>query len=327
VPIDEVGGRIGRINEVSRDGSYVYFSANIGEIVNQYVWHGGVTKRIAELDPAEFNGAGAWAMSPSGKWFVFTSIGQPTGYDNSSPACAEGPGRCQEVYVYDAASEHLSCVSCNPSGPPGGFSELGSNFVLISGYFDRNVMEDGKVFFQSTDALVPGDSNGKLDVYEWNDGSVNLISSGTGDQEAEFRDASADGSNVFFTTRQQLVGQDTDDSVDVYDARVDGGFPSPAKVVACTGTACQGVPPAPPIFATPPSVTFNGVGNFAAPATPAAKPTKKSMAKAKKHKVTKAKKHKAKQSAKQTKGGKAKTSGGSIKSSIRRAGRSGGKGR
>jgi len=33
----------------------------------------------------------------------------------------------------------------------------------------------------------------------------------------------------------------------------------------CTGSGCQGVPGAPPIFSTPSSVTFNGIGNFPAP--------------------------------------------------------------
>ena len=50
-----------------------------------------------------------------------------------------------------------------------------------------------------------------------------------------------------------------------------------AAALACTGTGCQGVPPAPPIFATPSSVTFNGVGNF----EPSQKTTVKPKAKLK----------------------------------------------
>jgi hypothetical protein len=47
----------------------------------------------------------------------------------------------------------------------------------------------------------------------------------------------------------------------LYDVRVNGGFPQ--QSLACTGTGCQGVPPAPPAFATPSSATFSGTGNFA----------------------------------------------------------------
>jgi hypothetical protein len=88
-----------------------------------------------------------------------------------------------------------------------------------------------------------------------------LISRGIGSRDSEFAGASESGSDVFFTTRDQLVPADQDELEDMYDARVDGGFQE-LTPPACTGTGCQGVPGAPPIFATPSSVTFAGVGNF-----------------------------------------------------------------
>ena len=51
---------------------------------------------------------------------------------------------------------------------------------------------------------------------------------------------SATGSDIFFETRSQLVGQDTDSLGDIYDARVDGGFPAPTPEPSCSGEACQG---------------------------------------------------------------------------------------
>ena len=139
------------------------------------------------------------------------------------------------------------------------------------------------MFFDSVDALSPRDTNGNVDVYEYEDSHVYLISSGGGEslpdaikeptpgynssQEvvlptSDFVEASASGNDVFFVTSDRLVPQDVDGALDLYDARVDGGFPqlSPS---ACVGTGCQGVPPGAPIFATPASVTFDGVGNFA----------------------------------------------------------------
>ena len=54
---------------------------------------------------------------------------------------------------------------------------------------------------------------------------------------------SPSGNDVFFTTTQGLVAQDTDGEPDIYDARLEreSGFPpAPAPVKACAGDACQG---------------------------------------------------------------------------------------
>jgi hypothetical protein len=135
------------------------------------------------------------------------------------------------------------------------------------------------------------DTNGRTeDVYEWEPdglgscgqtaGCVFMISSGTSTSPSNFLGADPSGENAFFTTRERLVGEDTDDLLDVYDARVNGGFAT-LTPPQCSGTGCQGVPGAPPIFATPSSVTFNGVGNYNA--EPASAPAKtKSKAKPKK---------------------------------------------
>jgi hypothetical protein len=98
-------------------------------------------------------------------------------------------------------------------------------------------------------------------------------------------DASAGGTDAFITTRAQLVAQDQNGNFDVYDARVGGS--EPLTPPACTGSGCQGVPPAPPIFATPSSVTFEGVGNFAPAVTGNAKQTQSKSKSKKKSKETK----------------------------------------
>ena len=51
--------------------------------------------------------------------------------------------------------------------------------------------------------------------------------------------------NVFFGTTARLVPQDTDEAGDVYDARIDGGFPEPAGEGPCKGNACESPTPAP----------------------------------------------------------------------------------
>jgi hypothetical protein len=248
-------------------------------------------------------------VTPDGKVVLFSSVAQLTSYANNEKA---------ELYLYNAkqplSSGNPVCVSCNPSGMPvaSGAHLTSSNLDLTAApsprnaFLTRNLSEDGnRVFFQTEEALVSGDTNNQLDVYEWeregagsceragasfserDGGCLYLISTGQSDNPSYFGDASADGSNVFFFTRQSLVSQDRDLNVDVYDARVDGGIaaqnpaPPPAP---CTGeTSCRGAPAVAPAFDAPSSATIAGEGNLTP--QPAAKPKpKKVLAKCPKHK-------------------------------------------
>jgi hypothetical protein len=191
-----------------------------------------------------------------------------------------------------------------------------------SDYQPRVISADGdRVFFNSFEPLVSDATNGWLDVYEWeregtestpgsgfsscpvttparsSGGCIFLLSSPSSNENSYLLDADETGENVFFVTRAALVPQDRGGDDDVlYDARVNGVQP-PAKE-ACEGTACQGVPPTPPIFATPSSVTFNGIGNF--PPPPSAPAKVKTAAEVRTEKLAKALKvcHKDKKKAK-----------------------------
>ncbi len=264
-----------------------------GTPCNLYVSHGGETRYIATLSPedntfpsnsGDLRGVvGDWVpqsalrtarVSPNGLYVAFLSKNNITGYNSHG---------VYELYRYGVQEDRLVCASCQPSGAPptaGGAiasTEYGAFATpAINGiYGQRYLSNTGQVFFDSNEALVPQDTNGTTDVYEYEHGHVYLSSPGTGGP-SNFADASENGENVFFTTRDQLVPQDKDENVDMYDARVGGGFPPPAQA-ACTGTGCQGVPPAPPIFATPSSVTFNGVGNFPPPPPTVVKPKPKTV--------------------------------------------------
>jgi hypothetical protein len=113
------------------------------------------------------------------------------------------------------------------------------------------------VFFDTASRLVSADHNSTRDVYAYQDGHLALISPGDGPYTARFADASADGSNVFFTTDQSLVAQDDNSEIDVYDARIGGGFPEPPPPTPpCQGDACKGEIGAPPSALTPGSSAF-----------------------------------------------------------------------
>jgi len=252
------------------DGHYVYL---LFDGTDLEVWHDGAVTPIA-AGIGGIQTLDTWDVSPSGRYVVFQSSQPLTAYDNAEH---------QEVYRYDAQTAVLDCVSCDPSGAPAkGDAALHSFhvfFTVISAqiYHQRNVFDNGRVFFESTDALVPSDTNGDggcpivnpsyhdrscQDVYQWEDGQPHLISGGQSDSPSSFIDASPSGDDVFFLTRQRLAGSDIDDNVDVYDARVDGGFPPPPPPPPpCMGDACQGGSTAPP--AEPPfgSASFSGPGN------------------------------------------------------------------
>jgi hypothetical protein len=307
---------------VSANGAYVYFVApgklasnkNSGgkEAVkgaaNLYEWHNGITIFIASLnitvvgDQADWHGFGfvgsepggpdhgekASRITPAGTSVLFSSRESLTGYENNGNI---------ELYLFDAASGtngRLACVSCNPGGVPAtssahlGTSEEVAIAITVYPFTASNLSADGgRVFFQTAEALVPGDSNGVDDVYEWeregvdgcaqgagnpSGGCLYLISTGQGTSPSYFGDASASGSEVFFFTRQSLVGQDKDENQDLYDASENGGLEGQNPVVGapCEGEGCRGEPASPPLLSVPSSTTFSGLGN---PVTePQAKP-------------------------------------------------------
>lgn len=279
-------------------------------------------------------------VSPNGRWLAFMSNRSLTGYDNRDAVSGELD---EEVFLYSAAGAggagKLVCASCNPTGarPHGieaaligqGNGGLAGGWVwggspqglaanipgwvplerrgttAASVYQPRYLSNNGRLFFNSSDALVPQDTNGTEDVYEFepvgegsctegtssgssvyvqaSGGCVGLISSGTSPLESAFLDASESGDDVFFETSAKLVPQDTDDALDVYDAHVCGvGWqcppPPPPPLPACEGDACQS-PASAPEDPTPGSFTYRGPGNLVAALTPPS-PAKKKTAKA-----------------------------------------------
>jgi hypothetical protein len=259
-------------------------------------------------------------VSPDGRYLAFMSSERLTGYDNRDANSGQPD---VEVYLYDSSSGRLACVSCDPTGArpvgesdyneeddepipmdiPGawagqwlagairGWTEVSTGIAL---YQSRELSDSGRLFFDSSDALVPHDTNGREDVYEYEpegigscglaNGCVSLISAGTGSADSIFMDASANGEDVFFITRDRLVGEDFDNSYDMYDAHVcSASEPCPALAPVApppctTGDSCKPSPsPQPATFASPASATFSGAGNLT-------QPPPKSSAKAKKHK-------------------------------------------
>ena len=93
---------------------------------------------------------------------------------------------------------------------------------------DRHELSDGgRLFFETDEALVPSDTNGQRDVYEYENGQRVSDLERHELLRIDPDGASESGDDVFFRSTQQLVPQDNAGrTARIYDARVDGGFPA-----------------------------------------------------------------------------------------------------
>jgi hypothetical protein len=185
------------------------------------------------------------ATTADGSMLVFASAQRLTAYDNHTRS---------EVYAYDNTVDQLSCLSCRPDGalPAGnavlsGITTPHGALTSVGLYLNpHNISDDAsRIFFHTSDSIVPEDTNGTNDVYVWDGGRASLITSGIGeDREGSFfKSATPSGDDVFFSTRDKLVTTDTDKLGDIYDARVNGGLPAQMAVAAvapCEGSQCRG---------------------------------------------------------------------------------------
>lgn len=246
----------GQISEalISNDGSHLYFTATaaltsgaVEGATNAYVLSGENLKLIAALEP----GGSVRRVSLDGRYAVLQS--------SMSLAGARSNGHT-ELYEYDDQTGDLACASCRAGG---GASQGDANLdqqvpglLLPSFTQPRNLADDGRLFFASTDRLVAADGSSAADIYEYDRGTISLLSSGKGDNDAYMIDNSDNGKNVFFTTRAALTRDDKDPGyLDVYDARENGGFLFPeAGKPPCRDEECQGEGAPPPASILPGSV-------------------------------------------------------------------------
>jgi hypothetical protein len=290
--------------DVSPDGSHAYFTSKlvldqaeegVAGASNLYAWDGTQIVYVGGLVQKDFESFGGEPPMKLGLWttmigvnpgrrrgnapvrstadgsvLVFQSHSRLTGYDN------HGIG---EIYRFDPnmpAGERIVCVSCDPTGAsPSSDALFEETTVVDATSMIANVTSDGEhVFFQTADRLLPEDANHTQDVYEWTNrgtgdcsrvqGCLALISSGQGEDDSDLYGMSADGHDVFFTTKEKLVAGDATGSPSIYDARVEGGIPNQTETAPCQGDACQGQPSPPPGLSAPASLP-TGSGNVTPP--------------------------------------------------------------
>jgi len=241
---------------------------------DQLLWAGGTESH-------------AQTAGTDGNFLVFTTYAQLLATDTN---------RARDVYRYDAATDLLTRVS----GGENGYDANGNREVLENGeplgasiaqghygaslterneLNNRAISEDGsRIVFSSAEPLSPFARNGLENAYEWHEqpgdeGSVSLLSGGSGEQPVKGLVISPSGNDVFFITTQGLVPQDTDGQKDLYDARIGAGFPSPpAPAQPCSGDACQGPLTNPAALLVPGSVSQAPGENLSPLTAPTVKP-------------------------------------------------------
>jgi hypothetical protein len=310
----------GSLLAFSPDGSRVYF---LGDEQGIYVYHEGVAKPIPGTPGGGYTHAGpfgehpgglitngtiytetsnmpvASAGSSDGSHFLFIDTAQLTGYENKEH---------QEAYVYDAETKEVTCISCNPLRPnepeAQGDTQLITNFALDSGEGQYQspsppfISDDGsRAVFETTEALVPQDTNGTADVYEWDKegsegcsteglhvtrlaespaysaidgGCVYLLSSGLG-REVPNGNGIVDGTHlvgasenlkdVYIQTTESLL-PGLDNASKVYDVRIDGGFPYTPPSHGCEPGQCRTTTGERPASGESTTEVFAGLGDM-----------------------------------------------------------------
>ena len=228
---------------VSDDGDALYYRGPLPDLELR-VWRSGQIQPITTgVTPAEA------FMSPGGRYLVYHKGGQG------------------EIYLYDSITEETNCMSC-PPGATQGKGLLSNGINRTPGEHRTRVVNDnGQAFFTTSERLVAADVNGVNDVYEYRDGRATLISPGNAPKPALFVESTPDGNSVFFSTGQKLVGQDNDESIDIYSARVGGGLAgqNPPPPQECLRDDCKPTPPGGPELPFGGSEALSGPGNVTAP--------------------------------------------------------------
>ena len=214
-------------------------------------------------------------ITPNGSFLVFTSTTEHLTPDDASTAHqvfeydAETGSLTRVSIGQDGYNNNGNTSAAEVTISSPGYSESSNPDDYSTA---MTISADGSyVFFQSTDGLTPQALNQVLigehsvtkeyaggrvedsitkvyaeNVYEYHDGNVYLISDGRdlsqvgGESAVRLLGTDESGADVFFSTADSLAPSDIDSNVDIYDARVDGGFPAPAVKQQCAGDECQG---------------------------------------------------------------------------------------
>jgi len=268
---------------IDEDASTILFATNggVAETGSFYLWDEDRPGSPYAVATDVSTGGGKAVLEPQlsddGSALVFASD------QELEPGAATLPEFAYtQIYRWTKQSETATCISCrrdggtplrfgsrinnmiglptdNPAFPDGAVTEVFTQSTVVG---NRKISSDGsRVFFDTNDPLDPArDINNARDVYMWEDGRVHLLTSGRNPVPSLILDNSRSGDDVILVTKDGLIPSDTNQTYDVYDVRVDGGFDE-SKAASCEGDACQGQSSGPRQAAVPGSNLLSGSGN------------------------------------------------------------------
>ncbi len=264
----------------SDDGSHVYFmSSGVFAGVNAqghspetgasnlYVYDSVTRKTTFIAITAITKGGEEYEAqaTPDGRFLAFTTDSRLTPDDRDSAV---------SVYRYDAQTGGLVRVSVGENGHDDNGNDNafgasiaapldGQSAIATWRLSTRALSDDGSTIVFSTVAPFSSRAvNGDVNVYAWHEGRTGMISTGLSQTSDTNPVVSRSGQDIFFLTSQNILPQDSDGLLDVYDARIDGGFPEASVPPGgCSGDTCQGPPSVPSLLNAPASATFSGLGN------------------------------------------------------------------
>ena len=203
------GAFVAGFRDVSKDGTRVFFatgerlvSADTDSSSDVYERAGGVTTLVSA---GETGANGDFdvvydSASADGARVIFRTVEQLVAADTDT-----------SFDVYERAGGVTTLVSAGQTGGNGAFdaASLGAS-------------ADGtRVLFETNERLVAADTDSSIDIYERSAGVTTRVSAGetggNGAFLADYKGVSADGTRVFFTTSEPLVGADTDNARDLYE--------------------------------------------------------------------------------------------------------------
>ncbi|MSO41494.1 MAG: hypothetical protein EXQ70_06320 [Solirubrobacterales bacterium] len=199
------------VGGISADGSRVFFrtpeklvAADTDGVVDVYERSAGTTTLLSA--------PGAGATPPDAAAFFHGSSTDGSRVFFSTPENLVAADTDGEDDVYERSAGTTTLISAPGVGatPPDDDVD-----------FEGASADGTRVFFGTDENLVAADIDGLNDLYERSGGTTTLVSApGVGASglaaSAGFDRASSDGSRVFFTTSEKLVGADTDANEDIY---------------------------------------------------------------------------------------------------------------
>jgi hypothetical protein len=180
----------------SKDGTRIFFStgealvpedADAGDDVYEYS-NGTTTLVTPGIDGGNVSG-----VSADGSHVFFSTDQQLSVQDTDS-----------QTDIYERFAGATTLVSTAP----------GSGNAAVPAYFADNSDDGNHVYFETTERLLPTDSDNRPDLYERSGGVTKHLTTGptggNGDYTPRFGGASADGQVVAFDIQENLTPDDTD---------------------------------------------------------------------------------------------------------------------